>query len=191
MENSDFRQVEEDYIEREWPLDAEGIPHRQAARVVLFDPSDRVLLLRGHDGDDINHAWWFTIGGGLEAGESSAGGALRELREETGIELRECDLRGPVLLRRAAFHFRRRTRRQDEVFFVAFAPAALAADNSGFTALEKEVIDEWRWLSAAQIRQRQSAGEAFYPRGLADYVEEWAALRTQPFSGPVPQITED
>ena len=59
---------------------------RQAARVVLFEPGGRVLLLQGcdpiarHEGH-----WWEIPGGGIDPGERSEDAARRELREETGI----------------------------------------------------------------------------------------------------------
>lgn len=53
----------------DWPRDSEGYPHRQAARVVLFDARGRLLLAIGHDADDPERQWWFTIGGGIEEGE--------------------------------------------------------------------------------------------------------------------------
>ena len=102
----------------DWPRDSEGYPHRQAARVVLFDARGRLLLAIGHDADDPARQWWFTIGGGIEEGEDPAAGAVREVREETGIRLRVEDLVGPVLYRTAEFDFAAVTARQDEWFFV-------------------------------------------------------------------------
>jgi 8-oxo-dGTP pyrophosphatase MutT (NUDIX family) len=51
-----------------------------AARVLLIDPLDRVLLLRG----DLDV--WIAPGGALKPGEAAAQAALRELWEETGVE---------------------------------------------------------------------------------------------------------
>ena len=31
----------------DWPVDADGYPHREAARVLLFDDTGRVLLAKG------------------------------------------------------------------------------------------------------------------------------------------------
>jgi len=56
---------------------------RQAARVVLLDPDNRVLLMRYDDGPP-NGTHWATPGGGLESGETYEQAALRELAEETG-----------------------------------------------------------------------------------------------------------
>lgn len=44
---------------------------RQAARVVLLDDRDRVLLFRGFDPADPDRgSWWFTPGDGIKPGES-------------------------------------------------------------------------------------------------------------------------
>jgi ADP-ribose pyrophosphatase YjhB (NUDIX family) len=57
---------------------------RTAARVVLLDARDRVLLLRFVD--PISGALlWITPGGALEPGESYEHAARRELAEETGL----------------------------------------------------------------------------------------------------------
>lgn len=61
----------------DWPLDADGYPHREAARVLLFDDAGRLLLAKGHDEDQPERHWWFTIGGGDRGGRGAArrGGA--------------------------------------------------------------------------------------------------------------------
>jgi 8-oxo-dGTP pyrophosphatase MutT (NUDIX family) len=60
---------------------------RTAARVIVVDHAYRVLLLHVADpARPERGAWWELPGGGLKRGETSAAAALRELREETGIE---------------------------------------------------------------------------------------------------------
>ena len=56
---------------------------RRAARVILLDPANRVLLMRYDDGPP-NGSHWSTPGGGLNTGEEYPAAALRELAEETG-----------------------------------------------------------------------------------------------------------
>ena len=53
------------------------LPVRLAARVVLLDPDDRVLLMRYDDGPP-NGSHWTTPGGGLNEGEDYPDDALRE-----------------------------------------------------------------------------------------------------------------
>src|SRR5699024_11463528 len=60
-----------------------------SARVLVFDAAGRVLLVRGHDADQVDRTWWFTIGGGIEPGETPRQAAVRELQEEAGISAAE------------------------------------------------------------------------------------------------------
>ena len=59
---------------------------RPTARVLLFDVEGRILLMKGRlpSNPDAPGAW-FTIGGGVEPGESVYQAAAREVREETGF----------------------------------------------------------------------------------------------------------
>ena len=74
---------------------------RRAARIVLLDPADRVLLLGARDPAD-GRVVWFLPGGGLEPGESLAQAAARELAEEVPLAGTP-DLRGPVWRRHHVF----------------------------------------------------------------------------------------
>jgi ADP-ribose pyrophosphatase YjhB (NUDIX family)/GNAT superfamily N-acetyltransferase len=74
-----FRPVEE---HRELELRLPRL--RPAARAVLLDPDDRVLLVRF---EFSSGTLWATPGGGVEAGETLVEGLRRELVEEVGLEL--------------------------------------------------------------------------------------------------------
>jgi double-stranded uracil-DNA glycosylase len=60
---------------------ASGLPLRDAARALVFDPAGRVLLVRFEFAD---RTVWALPGGGLERGETHEHALLRELREEAG-----------------------------------------------------------------------------------------------------------
>jgi len=98
---------------------------RTAARVVLIDDSDRVLLLSGTD-PQVDSRWWITPGGGLEPGEDMPAAATRELAEETGLRLRSDELVGPMWRRTARFMFTGVEYEQTEFYFAARAPRAPA-----------------------------------------------------------------
>ncbi|GAA4198820.1 hypothetical protein GCM10022220_00530 [Actinocatenispora rupis] len=66
---------------------------RRSARILLVDDTDRVLLLRFRTPTSTG---WVTPGGGVEAGETLAQAAVRELREEIGLATTPADLGGPV-----------------------------------------------------------------------------------------------
>lgn len=54
------------------------------ARVIIFDNEKRILLVsQEHEGRII----WMVPGGGVEEGENSKEAAVREIKEETGLEV--------------------------------------------------------------------------------------------------------
>jgi len=140
---------------------------RSAARVLLLDARDRVLLLHGYDpGDPARGSWWFTPGGGLEPDEDPAAGAARELFEETGLRLDAANLAGPVYEQVVEFPFEGRKYRQSEGFYLARCEQ-WDVDTSGFTALELRSVDGHRWWSLDELR---TTSERIYPACLADLV---------------------
>jgi 8-oxo-dGTP pyrophosphatase MutT (NUDIX family) len=138
---------------------------RSAARVLLLDAQDRVLLLHGYDpADRARGSWWFTPGGGLEPDEDPAVGAARELFEETGLRLGIDDFTGPVYEQIVEFPLDGRQYRQSEGFYVARCDS-WDVDTSGFTALELRSVDGHRWWSLPELR---STSERIYPACLPD-----------------------
>lgn len=155
--------------------DREGeLPYRRAARLILLDEDGRVLLARGHDAHQPERTWWFTIGGGIEPGESPRAAAVRELAEETGLLIGEETLAGPVALRSAVFDFFARTVRQDEEFFVARLGYSLGEgglDTSGWTQLERSFMDELRWFGVSELA---AIDVEVFPPDLVELVD-WLA----------------
>lgn len=68
-------------------------PSRRFAGVLVTDAAGRVLLQERDEHALIDPERWGLPGGHLEEGEGERDGALRELAEETGIELRPEDVR--------------------------------------------------------------------------------------------------
>ena len=173
------KDIEREAIAREWPLDEDGFPHRQAARVVLLNPSGEAYLILGHDIDEPAFRWWFTPGGGIEPGESAREAAVRELREETGWAADPERLEGPVLSRQATFRFVGSIRKQDELFFLlrvnrAEAAAVTAGIGRELTALEENVLDRAAWHSPQQLTAAQARGENVFPSCLPELIARWA-----------------
>ncbi|WP_432986740.1 NUDIX hydrolase [Dactylosporangium sp. CA-233914] len=141
---------------------------RWAARVLLLDPSGRVLLLRGCDPARPDHRYWFTVGGGLEPGETLADAAVREVYEETGLRIAAGDLVGPVRTDQVQFPFDGRWYSQEQAFFVVRTDA-FTADVTHFAGYEAATIDVTRWWSADEL---DATAERFYPADLASLLRE-------------------
>ena len=94
---------------------------RTAARVVLLDEANRILLLSGTD-PAVGSRWWITPGGGVEAGEDLPHAAVRELAEETGLHLRSDEIVGPIWRRTARFVFTGIAYEQTEFYFAGRPP---------------------------------------------------------------------
>ena len=159
---------------------------RRAARVLVLDPADRLLLLRGGDPAVPGPRFWWTVGGGLEPGESARAGAVRELHEETGLEVPEASLVGPLHRDVSSVPFDRWWVEQENEFFAVrvqgwtMAPAALEA-------IETASIDGAGWWSVEQLRAHAAGrphdgpgcpDERVYPPDLADVLE--AAIAALP-----------
>jgi 8-oxo-dGTP pyrophosphatase MutT (NUDIX family) len=154
-------------VEAEWVPGPDGIPFRNAARAVILDSAGNLLLIEGHDGDDVDHRWWFTVGGGIAEGEDPRVGAVREIAEETGFAVRPDDLVGPVGRRSATFRFVNKVRRQDEEFFLLrVAGTCPTPSEAGWTSLERDVLDQMRWLSADELDALVAGGHTVYPLDL-------------------------
>ena len=135
---------------------------RQAARVVLIDSRKRVLLFRGFDPASPDIRFWFTVGGGLDQGETAAQGALRELREETGLALDEEHLEGPIWHQTTDFPFDGRWYRQDQDFF-AVRVESWQVSYEGHDPEEHATIDGHRWWSLPELL---ATSERYYPAEL-------------------------
>ncbi|MHA3704340.1 NUDIX hydrolase [Jatrophihabitans sp. YIM 134969] len=147
---------------------------RRAARVVVLDRQGRVLLFRGGDPARPDAGtWWFTPGGGAEAGETYAEAAVREVREEAGLAV-EGRLVGPVWERpAAAFAFDGLTVEQSERFYLAALDVEgddVAPDRSGWTDLELRTVVEQRWWTRADLA---TTADTVYPLGLPDLLDTW------------------
>jgi 8-oxo-dGTP pyrophosphatase MutT (NUDIX family) len=138
---------------------------RVAARVLLVDPAQRLLLFQGFDPHVPEESFWFTAGGGTEPGEELLAGAQRELEEETGLRLPPDRLIGPVWLRRVRFSFDGVEYDSDEWFFLAALTDPADVDTAGFTDLENRTVRGHRWWGADDLRRTT---ETVYPLQLAE-----------------------
>ncbi len=142
---------------------------RRAGRVLLVDRAGRALLLHGGDPARPDPRWWVTPGGGLDAGETPAEGAARELFEETGLRVDPAELGPPVWHETAEFSYDGSQYRQEQDFFVLRVDG-WQVDTAGMDAGEQETIFDHRWWSAAEI---EASTEQIFPVGLAELMRRW------------------
>jgi 8-oxo-dGTP pyrophosphatase MutT (NUDIX family) len=136
---------------------------RLAARVLLFDPEGRLLLLKGRlpSAPDAP-GWWFTVGGGMEPGESVREAALREIAEETGfteVTLGEILFQSDEVLRNR----KQRPVRHRSTFLFARCEGGQPS-RDGWQALERQFVDDIRWWTLDDLA---AMAEPVYPTDLA------------------------
>jgi 8-oxo-dGTP pyrophosphatase MutT (NUDIX family) len=153
---------------------------RTAARVLLVDTGGRTLLFRGGDPARPGLRWWFTPGGGLDAGETPVQGAARELLEETGLRVDPADLGEPIWHQVTEFTYNHRWYRQSQDFFLLRVDH-LTVDTAGFDADERAVVDQHRWWTADEI---DGTDETVYPAELSGLLRQCLA-GTAPDAVPV------
>jgi 8-oxo-dGTP pyrophosphatase MutT (NUDIX family) len=154
---------------------------RSTARVVVLDPSGRVLLFGARLVDLATPPgpvlYWYTPGGQIEPGEPVRIAAVRELAEEIGLVIEPAALEGPVWLRRAVAPLLGESVDARETYFL-LRDVAHTVDVSGQTELEAYEDQPWRWWSIAEIA---SSPETFVPRDLATALPQ---LLAGPWTGP-------
>ena len=136
---------------------------RQVARVLLFDPQDRLLLL--FDPDPDRGLYWYPPGGRIEDGESPEESAHRELVEELGLEVAGL---GPVVLRRRTrFTYGDEILDQDEWHLLGRVDGPqIGSSRPGDN--EAAAVAAHRWWSLADLR---NSADRIFPEGLVEIVE--------------------
>jgi 8-oxo-dGTP pyrophosphatase MutT (NUDIX family) len=140
---------------------------------MVFDPAGRVLLIRCamvlRSGESF--VFWVTPGGEIEAGEEPRAAAVRELREELGLDM---EVRGPLYTETNQFELAGEMRDNLDHWFVARC-AADAPKMKGVTAEELEMMQEMRWWTAEEVEGELAAGAKIFPVDLAARMQEFLA----------------
>lgn len=154
----------------------EGLRIREAARALVVDPDDRVLLVRFEFPAGTR---WALPGGGLEPGETAEDALRRELVEEVG--LRDADV-GPHIWTRlhvVAFLDGRWDGQREQIHLVRtgrFEPAPVLTPEE----LRREYVFELRWWLLHEIVEATAAAgdtRLFAPQRLADHLADVLAGR--------------
>jgi 8-oxo-dGTP pyrophosphatase MutT (NUDIX family) len=130
--------------------------------VLPVRPDGKVLLLHGWDPLKPHVPYWFTIGGGVEAGETVGEAATRELREEVGIVLPIDALGTPVTRNEIEFEWGGCRIIQAQTFF------AVAVDGVDVTfanqeELELQTISKHGWWYGDDLEATGLAAHATIP----------------------------
>jgi 8-oxo-dGTP diphosphatase len=141
---------------------------RPSARLLVINAEGRVLLFRfAHDQGPLKgQSWWATPGGGLDPGETFEQGAIRELKEETGLEVESV---GPEICRRS-FPMEMPDGEwvvAEECFF-RIDISELQLVDTGWTDLERRVMTEHRWWSREELAAAQ---ERVFPENLVELLD--------------------
>ncbi len=133
---------------------------------MLFDEAGSILLIRfvvpRADGEFV---FWALPGGEIEAGETETEAAVREVREELGLEL---TVTGPVY--RDSNQFLHQGEMQDNVDFLFAARCGREEPRLiGVTVDEREIMKEIRWWSEAEVA---TSRERIFPENLAERMRE-------------------
>ena len=149
---------------------------RQAARAVILDPADRILLVRF---EFPNAGFWATPGGGIDPGETPEAAIVRELAEEVGLSGVEI---GPwIWTREHVFPFWDGSW-DGQVERYSFVRAAAFEPQPRFTPeqLAAEFVTGMRWWTQEELAASE---ELFAPRRLPELVA--ALVRDGPPGEPV------
>ncbi|AUS08879.1 hypothetical protein C1X05_08500 [Laceyella sacchari] len=144
---------------------------REAARIVLLNEQNRLLLFKMEDRlikseeNPDGRPVWFTAGGGLEEGETFAAAAKRELWEETGLV--NVDWGPFIWIREVDLEFKGVPTRFVEHYRLAYAKGVnIRLDH--LTAEEQLGYLTHHWWSVDELKQTE---ELVFPKRLGELLE--------------------
>ena len=134
--------------------------YRTVVHVCLFDSRDRLLIQRRTAGKRVwPEKWDVSVGGGVDAGETSRQGAEREFREELGYPLDPSGLRPAVTVN----------------FPEGFDDFYILTQDLEETelTLQKEEVSAVRWVTLEELLTMLDSGEFIpYPRSFLMFLFE-------------------
>lgn len=141
---------------------------RKTTRILLFNELNHLLLFNMMDQTSISkenptgRSIWFTVGGGVEEGETYEDAAKRELWEETGVTKVDW---GPVVwIRELELLWNGELIRLIEHYYIARMKGT-QIDLNHFTEEEKQGYIAHHWWSLEELKD---TNEVIYPVKLAE-----------------------
>lgn len=134
-------------------------------RVIVLDNENRILMVRQHHQE--RHVWTVP-GGGIEPGETSMDAAVREVKEETGLD---------VAIGRMLWHVEQllegKGPRFVNIFLATVIGGSPALGSDPERSDDEQVIEEVRFMSKAELAET----DGLYPSYLKD--ELWDILEKE------------
>lgn len=143
--------------------------HRRTARVLLRKPSDEVFLLLTHFDPEVGlPARWITPGGGIDAGETPIQAAVRELFEETGLNVSESELSRPIGELEGIWNWADgfNSHSYHDTFF-ELTVTDFVLDDSSWTDDERRDVLKYRWWTLDELK---TTAEPIGPHGLIQFI---------------------
>lgn len=147
---------------------------RKSVRLLILNSKHQLLLMRvidptttARDGKSYP-AFWCTLGGSMEAGETIAETVARELYEETGLSINDVKV-GPTVWHGQHIMFIRGQETEMDESFVVIHTNATEFSDANFTADEKQVIDKLAWFSYPDILR---SAEPIFPAILKTHLPD-------------------
>jgi len=129
---------------------------------LVWDPDeDKYLLLKRSDQKDFAAGSWECVTGRVDQGEGFEDALYREVREETGLEVR------PFYILGTTHFYRGEPRPEHELVGVIYCCTIVEQDDSNYQVTLTSEHSEYCWLAAEQI---------FDLLGLDDPTEHWLSL---------------
>ncbi len=147
---------------------------RHAARALLLDHHDRILLVHIDEAD----GFWATPGGSLEEGEDHHTALRRELAEELGLRPGAFQI-GELIATRSSGHLVADQPVRQVEHYYRVRLTSMSFDTGDAT--QPDNIVGYRWWTTAELHHTD---EVVYPHSLAELLTEltdtndWGAART-------------